>query len=227
MATVAVEIPPGDCKNCDWSAWAFCFFFYKFPMPVDCLIVKTTWGKLKKGLAQETDPWVLHVFFSLKVNWVRLWLLRLYYTDSLLLWGALRSLELFCKTFLNGEQYSLLLTFTLWGEGGDCFSLFLLLCPLALLPPSALIWVDGVAVAWQDTSGPLREKAGSLLLGLFSLRDHVPPTVTPGTSRRAPPLTLFMPSLAGMQLVYLLWPAARVKGTFWPRSGRGHLRMEQ
>lgn len=76
----------------------------------------------------------------------------------------------------------------------------------------------------RHMSGPLREKPGSLLLGLFSLRDHVPPSVTPGTSRRAPPLTLFMPSLAGMWLVYLLWPAARVKGTFWPRSGRGHLR---
>lgn len=42
--------------------------------------------------------------------------------------------------------------YTLWGVGGDRSSpLFLLLCPLALLPPSALIWVDGVAVAWQDT----------------------------------------------------------------------------
>lgn len=66
----------------------------------------------------------------------------------------------------------------------------------------------------RHMSGPLREKAGSLLLGLFSLRDHVPPSVSPGTSRQAPPLTLFMPSLAGMLLVYLLWPAARVKGTF-------------
>ena len=28
---------------------------------------------------------------------------------------------------------------------------FFLRCSLALLPPSALIWVDGVAVAWQDT----------------------------------------------------------------------------
>lgn len=78
----------------------------------------------------------------------------------------------------------------------------------------------------RHMSGPLREKAGSLLLGLFSLRDHVPPTVTPGSSRRAPPLTLFMPSLAGMWLVYLLWPAARVKGTFGPRSG-GHLRVDE
>lgn len=42
-----------------------------------------------------------------------------------------------------------------------------------------------------------------------------------------PPLTLFMPSLAGMWLVYLLWPAARVKGTFWPHLGRGHLRVVQ
>lgn len=36
-------------------------------------------------------------------------------------------------------------------------------------------------------SGPLREKADSLSLGLFSLRDHVPPSVTPGTSLKAPP----------------------------------------
>lgn len=66
----------------------------------------------------------------------------------------------------------------------------------------------------RHMSGPLREKAGLLLLSLFSLRDHVPPSVTPGTSQQGPPLTLFMPSLAGMWLVYLLWPAARVKGKF-------------
>lgn len=39
----------------------------------------------------------------------------------------------------------------------------------------------------RHMSGPLREKAGSLLLGLFSLRDHVPPSVTPATSQKAPP----------------------------------------
>lgn len=38
-----------------------------------------------------------------------------------------------------------------------------------------------------------------------------------------PPPPLSMPSLAGMLPVYLLWPAACVKGTFWPYSGRGHL----
>lgn len=39
----------------------------------------------------------------------------------------------------------------------------------------------------RHMSGPLREKAGLLLLSLFSLRDHVPPSVTPGTSQQAPP----------------------------------------
>lgn len=62
----------------------------------------------------------------------------------------------------------------------------------------------------RHTSGPLREKAGGLGLGLFSLRDHVPPSVTPGK----PTLTPFTASLAGALLVYLFWPAARVKGTF-------------
>lgn len=65
----------------------------------------------------------------------------------------------------------------------------------------------------RHMSGPLREKAGWLLLGLFSLRDHVPPSVTPGTSQKAPLPTPFMPSLAGMLLVYLLWPAAHIKGS--------------
>lgn len=79
----------------------------------------------------------------------------------------------------------------------------------------------------RHMSGPLREKAGWLLLGLFSLRDHVPSSVTSGTSQQGPLSTPFMPSLAGMSLVYLLWPAARVKGTFCSCSGRGHLRAER
>lgn len=67
-------------------------------------------------------------------------------------------------------------------------------------------------------AGPLREKAGLFLLGLFSLRDHVPQLCHSWHLLAGPPpatpLTLFVPSLAGTVLVYLLWPPARVKGTF-------------
>lgn len=49
----------------------------------------------------------------------------------------------------------------------------------------------------------------------FALRDHVPPPATGGE----PLLTSFTPSLAGPLLVYLLWTAACVKGTFGPHFG--------
>lgn len=61
----------------------------------------------------------------------------------------------------------------------------------------------------RHMSGPLREKAGWLSLGLFSLRDHVPPSDTPGTSRRAPPLTRFMPSLISWHVAGLFTLASR------------------
>lgn len=151
--------------------------------------------------------------------------------EKLPLWGSLRSPELFCKALLKGEYIYIssfpLLLYLRGGIAPLLSSLFSPLLPRFITSVSPnLGWWGGCCMT-RHMSGPLREKAGSLLLGLFSLRDHVPPSVTPGTPRRAPPLTLFMPSLAGMWLVYLLWPAARVKGTFWPHSRRGHFRVVQ
>lgn len=57
--------------------------------------------------------------------------------------------ELFCKTSLKGEQYILPLTFTLSVEKEGIAPLlsFSSFSPSLYYPPSALIWVDGVAVA--------------------------------------------------------------------------------
>lgn len=35
LMLVAAEIPRGNRKNCDWSAWAACVFSCKFLIPVE------------------------------------------------------------------------------------------------------------------------------------------------------------------------------------------------
>lgn len=182
----------------------------------------------------STSPWSLLVspsFISFKGQ-LRTWWLK----------TAPRSPELFGKNSVwkvyNKSSLSLL---HYPRRGLLLASLFLplLLRFITSVSPN-LGWWGGCCMT-RHMSGPLREKAASLLLGLFSLRDHAPPPLSPPSplsllappSEEAPPLhpaqlppTLLMPSLAGMWLVYLLWPAARVKGAFWPHLGRGHLRLE-
>lgn len=169
-----------------------------------------------------------------------MWLPRLYHAAKLSWRGAPRSLELFGKNSVwkvyNKSSLSLL---HYPRQGLLLASLFLplLLRFITSVSPN-LGWWGGCCMT-RHMSGPLREKAASLLLGLFSLRDHAPSPPRrrlchswhlPARRRPLHPAqllpTLLMPSLAGMWLVYLLWPAACVKGAFWPHLGRGHLRLE-
>lgn len=137
----------------------------------------------------STSPWSLLVslsFISFKGQ-LRTWWLK----------TAPRSPELFGKNSVwkvyNKSSLSLL---HYPRRGLLLASLFLplLLRFITSVSPN-LGWWGGCCMT-RHMSGPLREKAASLLLGLFSLRDHAPPTplpaiasVTPGTSQRggAPP----------------------------------------
>lgn len=145
-------------------------------------------------------------------------LLQLYHAEHPPIAGALRSPQHFQKIFPRGEKY---ITFPPAGdkEGNPGCAPPLLPRFIASVSPNLGWW--GSCCMTRHMSGPLREKPALTLAGFVFFAWPCPSLCHSWHLPARPPLTSFMPLLAGMWLVYLLWPAARVKGSFCPHSGRG------